>query len=49
MGAQLLPFLRYGREIDTTRLSVGFIPIALAPGKNLSRRTIGLGVVVFSV
>src|ERR1022692_1811676 len=39
--AQLLPFLRYGQEIDTACLSVGFAPIALAPEKYLTRRTIG--------
>lgn len=47
--AQLLPFLRYGQEIDTACLSVGFAPIALAPEKYLTRRTIGPRVVALSV
>ena len=46
MGAQLLQFLRYGRKIDTDRVSVGYPPIALARGIYLTRRTIGPGLVV---
>jgi hypothetical protein len=49
MDAQLLPFLRYGWEIDTALLSGGFAPIALAREKYLTRRTIGPRVVAFSV
>jgi len=49
MGAQLLPFLRYGQEIDTACLTVGFAPIALVPEKYLTRRTIGPRVVALLV